>query len=481
MGSSDPNLHVVYSIFSGKTVVESGSIKLNGTLLNRKFKYQEKYQNGLLLTYAWVKDGRCYMHEQTIRRPMPDKRMKMKWTTFRDRLTPGQQEEWTLTVTQPDDRPAAASLMAVLYDKSLDQLQPHYWSFAPSHYVPLPTTSWLWHEWGGTSGGGNLRYQSLEVNPLSFSHFDHDVYPSSYSRMPQLYGSRRYAKAASRSGAVLMEAPMMMVEEKAIGSFEANDAVAVQDVAATDEAAETESADDDKEEQQEMQVRENLQETAFFYPSLTTDSTGTVAIRFTLPESLTTWRFMGVSNTTDMLYGSITGEAVASKEVMLLPNVPRFIRQGDEAQISGRVINTGDHAVSGTATLQLLNAEDEQLVLQQEMPFSVEAGKTTSVTFGIPATMLHESLLICRMVARGDGFSDGEQHYLPVLPDRELVTKTVPVTQHEPGVKVIDLTKLFPAVATQQKLTVEYTNQPAWLMVQALPTLGQPSEWSAVH
>ena len=479
VGSSDPDLHVVYSIFSGKEILESGSVKLNGTLLNRKFKYQEKYHNGLLLTYAWVKDGRCYMHEQAIMRPMPDKRMKMKWATFRDRLIPGQQEEWTVTVTQPDKRPAAASLMAVLYDKSLDQLQPHQWSFAPSHYVPLPTTSWMWHEWGDMTGGGNLRYKALEVKSFSFSHFDHDVYPSYYSRM-QYYGTRRLSKVANRSEKVLAEAPMAMMEEKAIGSFDVKEAVAVQDVVGTDEAAETGASGEDNGGQQEVQVRENLQETAFFYPSLTTDSAGTVAIRFTLPESLTTWRFMGVSNTTDMLFGSMTGEAVASKEVMLLPNVPRFIRQGDEAQITGRVINTGDHAISGTATLQLLNAEDEQLVLQQEMPFDVAAGKTTSVTFGIPATMLHESLLICRMVARGDGFSDGEQHYLPVLPDHELVTKTVPVTQHEPGVKAIDLTKLFPAVASQQKLTVEYTNQPAWLMVQALPTLGQPSEWSAV-
>ena len=115
VGSSDPDLHIVYGIYAGDKVLESGAVKLNASLLNRKFTYKEEYGNGLLLTYAWVKDGKCYRYHHTIMRPMPDKKLKMTWETFRDRLTPGQQEEWRLKIQMPDGKPAQASLLAVLY------------------------------------------------------------------------------------------------------------------------------------------------------------------------------------------------------------------------------------------------------------------------------------------------------------------------------------------------------------------------------
>jgi len=228
------------------------------------------------------------------------------------------------------------------------------------------------------------------------------------------------------------------------------------------------------------QLRENLQETAFCYPMLTTDSEGRVSLKFTLPESLTTWRFMGIAHTTDMNYGYIEGESVAKKDVMVQPNMPRFVRMGDEAQISSRIINTSKHAVSGQATLQLIDPETNQVVYEKAQPFSVEADKTATVNYQLSIVNCQFSLFICKIMATGDGFSDGEQHYLPVLPDREYVTKTVPYTQHEAGVKTVNLTALFPQGTTQQKLTVEYTNNPAWLMVQSLPTLGQPCEYSAI-
>ena len=165
---------------------------------------------------------------------------------------------------------------------------------------------------------------------------------------------------------------------------------------------------------------------------------------------------------------------------MVQPNVPRFIRMGDEAQLSARIFNTGEKNVSGNATLQLIDPETNKVVFEQQQSFAVEAGKTPSVHYQLSTINYQLSLLICKVVASGEGFSDGEQHYLPVLPDKEYVTKTVPYTQHEPGVKTIDLTRLFPTGTTQQKLTVEYTNNPAWLMVQSLPVLGQPREYSAI-
>ena len=483
VGSNDPDLHIVYGIYSGEKVIESGVVKKNAELLNRKFVYKEEYGNGLLITFAWVKNGQCYKHQETIRRPMPDKRLLLTWETFRDRLTPGQQEEWRLRIVNPDGTPADASLMTVLYDMSLDQIKPHQWSFLPTNYLPQPSTNWLFRYANQLSWSASQRYQSpLRVNSLSFSHFDDSVYPeyNAYLRHMMVGGSRgrvlmKANAAAPMEDGVVYETAAPMAEAKAFDVV-GNDEAALEEVVVT-------QASEEPQEEENVQMRENLNETAFCYPLLTTDENGQVVMKFTLPECLTTWRFMGVANTADMLYGSIGGEAVAKKDVMIQPNVPRFIRMGDEAQISARIFNTGEHTASGKAKLQLLDAETEKVVFTQEQPFSVEAGKTGAVTFSVDAGqsgLSGISLLICKVSAVGEGFSDGEQHYLPVLPDREYVTKTVPFTQNEPGVKTVDLTALFPQGTTQQKLTIEYTNNPAWLMVQSLPILGQPWEHSAI-
>ena len=481
VGASDPDLHIVYSVYSGNELLESGSVKKDGELINRKFTYKEEYGNGLLLTYAWVKNGQCHVHQHTICRPMPDKRLTMKWQTFRDRLTPGQQEEWQLKITKPDGTPADASLMAVLYDKSLDQIASHSWSFMPSNYIPLPSTAWQWTTWGSIYAHGSQDYQGLVVSGLRFSHFDSSVYPH------YAYRSRMLGAVNTRGYMAKSSAPMVM-ESAAIGALDVkgNDEAAVEELKVRDVAVaaqKTKESDDDGAKQEEVQVRENLQETAFCYPTLQTDQDGQVLLKFTLPESLTTWRFMGVSNTTDMMYGYLGAEAVAKKDVMIQPNVPRFIRMGDEAEVSARIFNTSDHAVSGQAKLMLIDPETNNTVFEQEQSFAAESEKTASVTFQLDASRLSSltsHLLICKVVAVGDGFSDGEQHYLPILPNSEYVTKTVPFTQHEAGVKTVDLTKLLPAGTTQQKLTIEYTNNPAWLMVQSLATIGQPWEHSAI-
>ena len=483
VGSSAPDLYIFYAIYADNKVIEQGEVKKNGELINRQFKYKEEYGNGLLLSYAWMKEGVCYSHQQTIKRPMPDKKLRLSWETFRDRLTPGQQEEWSLKIQNPDGTPADASLMAVLCDKSLDQIKSHQWNLSPVNYLPMPSTSWRFHQQQQVYWMGSQHYQSpLKVNDMVFSRFNDSVYP--YYCYIRVRGARAMMKAKAPMVNVASAANGMM-EVDVIGHQEEKQVLMTGAVVKEEVADEAALVVEDKEETSEqVQVRENLNETAFCYPMLATDKDGNVVMKFTLPESLTTWRFMGVANTVDMNYGSIEGEVIAQKELMVQPNMPRFLREGDEATISMRIINIGQQTMkNGTALLRLFDEESE--VLSVSEPFEVEAGKTTSVSFRIPASVLKPGLLTCKVSAIAttaglDGFSDGEQHYLAILPNREYVTKTVPYTQHEPGVKTIDLTKLFPAGTTQQKLTIEYTNNPAWLMVQSLPILGQPCEHSAI-
>ena len=504
VGSSAKDVHIVYSVLAENKVVENGFADRSNELLNRKFDYRDDYGNGLLLTYAWYKEGKLYRHTATIRRPLPDKNLKLTWKTFRNRLTPGQQEEWTLTVTPPtppangqaaaEAQPFAAQLMATLYDKSLDQLYGHSWSLSPYINLPLPYTTWNAIARGLANCSGYKHQGLLNVSALELSTFDHDVYPSLIFARPMMVGAAlgsgirvrgtRLMKSAMNSAAyetAEVEEAAVMMDDMAPATMEAK-----QRVVPTDEEA---AADDNDAatREQAVQVRENLQETAFFYPQLTTNADGEVALRFTLPESLTTWRFMAVAHTPDMMYGSFSDEAVASKDVMIQPNMPRFLRQGDKATIAARIANMSDRKLTGTARLLLIDPETEQTVAQSAQTVTVAPDSTVGVSFGCHPLSSWPALLIAKVTVSGQDFSDGEQHYLPILPDAEHVTVTVPFTQIAPGTKEIDLAALFPKADSQQqptaqpaRLTVEYTNNPVWLMIQALPAIGHPHDNCAI-
>ena len=499
VGSSAKDVHIVYSIISGDSVIESGAVDRSNELINRQLTYKPEYGNGLLLTFAWVKQGKSYTHNVEIQRPRPSKELKLKWQTFRDRLTPGQQEEWSLTVTTPDGRPADAQLMATLYDKSLDQFASHSFYFSPQEYLSLPSTSWQSGSWGALYLGASQQLKPLSVSPLTFSHLDESLFPTAWmGREFRGKGMRLLAKSNAP-----LASTRAVVEEEDAKVFDCVESSAVADVATVGFSAQKagtvrpEAADEEvamgAQKAPEVTLRENLQETAFFYPRLQTDSAGTVTMKFTLPESLTTWRFIGLAHTRDLCHGMLTGDVVAKKDLMVQPNMPRFIREGDKATISARIINTSDRELSGNAWLTLIDPDTETTVLTRQAAFTVAAGQTGSVEFAIDNSQLTISnpLLIAKVVATAGDFSDGEQHYLPILPNRERVTVTYPFTQHEPGTMAIDLTKLFgdgrgvtgdgqhPNIQ-HPKLTVEYTNTPAWLMIQALPAIGHPHDDCAV-
>ena len=482
VGSSDKDVHIVYTILSGNTVIESGSVDKSNELINRKFTYREEYGNGLLLNFAWVKDGRIYTHQTTIKRPLPDKKLKMEWQTFRNRLTPGQQEEWTLIIQAPSSTgkngtmvPAKAQLLATLYDKSLDQLMQNDWSLVPYIWLPMPTTSWYSTSWLRANCIISEKISSLQVPELQFNAFDHTIYPTAFVNTRFRLYSRSMAnmKMAAPIGYYDVNDDMEVADAAPMATMQAAADNGVAEEAEMEEAV-TGGASATGEQNSDVQVRENLQETAFFYPQLTTDDEGRVSLKFTLPESLTTWRFLGLAHTQDMMVGMLSGEAVAKKDVMIQPNVPRFVRAGDKVTISARVFNTGEQPVNGTMRLELIDPETEQVVFAEEQPVAVEANGSFAPSVQFICSEQMPCLLIVKCTVSGEGFSDGEQHYLPVLPNQERVTLTVPFTQTEPGTKEIDLNALKPQTGTNPQITVEYTNNPAWLMIQALPTVGHP-------
>lgn len=475
VGSSDAGTHILYTVISGNNVIANGTTDLSNQLSTRAITYKEEYGDGLKINLVWVKDGKDYSHSMYITRPVPDKRLMLKWTTFRDRLTPGQSEEWTLNITRPGGKTADAQLMATLYDSSLDQITPFNWMFYSSMSISEPYAQWRSVYQNGLHFSSTANIKLLDVDDFDMNRFDIDNFFVS-NIMVRGYGANGGPRLNLAGSAVKKQA---VASDSAMSAGQTESAV----LTSKEELAEAPVTAEDGSSQSgsvnNVQLRENLNETAFFYPALQTDAKGNVSVKFTLPESITTWRFMGLAHDKDVNYGLIEGETVARKTVMVQPNMPRFVRVGDHASIAARIFNTSDKSADGTAVMQLVDPETDKTVFEQKKPFKVAAGQTTAVSFEY-CPDANRSLLVCKIFASGRNFSDGEQHYLPVLADEELVTNTVPFTQTQPGQKTIDLGNLFAKGGRNNKLTVEYTNNPAWLVLQALPYIGTVSDNNAI-
>lgn len=495
VGSSENGAHIVYSIIAGNKLLEKGAWELGDSIVTLPFTYKEEYASGIVLNYSFVKQGKCYTRMMSIARPLPEKKLNIAWKTFRNRLTPGQKEEWTLKITTPDGQPAKAQLMSVLYDKSLDQIAPHSWNFSLGFYQSLPNCYWE----------DNLTFPSFCLNgayptkyydekQLDVDQFD-GKYFSYYAYMQAVELSKLERSSGGTVESVRIKKDELVKEEGRVMKTRSSDMILV--------AAPPPSANKVFDAVEEMpqfaggsgsdagqfldkvQVRENMNETAFFYPALESDNNGNVAIRFTLPESVTTWKFMGLAHDKEMRNGLLVDEAVAQKTVMVQPNMPRFLREGDKATIVVKLFNTSDKKVSGNARMQILDPENNKVVWQKTQNYSIDAEGSATISFDVQG--LKEGVYINKVVAAGNGYSDGEQHYLPVLSNRELVVNTLPITLHQKGEQNFDLSKLFlnkegkqAKGAEEAKVTIEYTNNPSWLMVKALPAISNPDEENAI-
>ncbi|RRD02273.1 alpha-2-macroglobulin family protein [Prevotella sp. OH937_COT-195] len=483
VGSSDENVHVMYSIISGNKVIENGNMSLNNSINTRKFKYKEEYGSGVLLKYAWVKNGVVYVHSETIRKPLPVKDLNVKWTTFRDRLKPGQKEVWTLTVKTPDGKPAQAQIMATMYDKSLDQIIPYDMQFYLPLEQTLPYSRWNFAYVGSLSSLSKKIYTPLEYKDFSFTTLNElSVMGIRYSSPYTNFGGPRRSRQPVMLNSVVTSAGYDEILFDTVVKSQSED---VEESTAKKKVKEDRKEKGEK-TKEEVQIRKNLNETAFFFPALVTDSKGNVKLEFTLPESVTTWQVKGFAHDMKMNHGFFNAITVAKKDVMVQPNIPRFVRMGDKATVSTRIFNTSENIASGTVTMQMIDPETEKIVFESSEKFSVEGGKTGSATFVFePEKDLggHDiTLLICRITASGEKFSDGEQHYLPILPLKEMTLNTLPITQHNAETLNIDLEKIIPSGKdiSNGKYTIEYTNNPAWLMVQAIPFIGDLSSKNAL-
>lgn len=495
VGSSENGAHIVYSIIAGNKLLEKGAWELGDSIVTLPFTYKEEYASGIVLNYSFVKQGKCYIRMMSIARPLPEKKLNIAWKTFRNRLTPGQKEEWTLKITTPDGKPAKAQLMSVFYDKSLDQIAPHSWKMSLGFSQWLPSCYWtsnLWYYTMDLLGVYPTKYfdqKQLDVDKFDGKFFSYYAYMQAVelSKLERSSGGTVESVRIQKDEVVREEAKGIWIRSSKmtrVGAA-APSANKVFDVVEEMPQFAGGSGSDARQFLDKVQVRENMNETAFFYPALESDNNGNVAIRFTLPESVTTWKFMGLAHDKEMRNGLLVDEAVAQKTVMVQPNMPRFLREGDKSTIVVKLFNTSDKKVSGDTRMQILDPETNKVVWQKTQNYCIDAEGSATISFDVQG--LKEGVYINKVVAAGNGYSDGEQHYLPVLSNRELVVNTLPITLHQKGEQSFDLSKLFlnkegkqAKGAEEAKVTIEYTNNPSWLMVKALPAISNPDEENAI-
>ncbi|MDL2223683.1 alpha-2-macroglobulin [Bacteroidales bacterium OttesenSCG-928-M06] len=485
LGSSAKEVDVLFEIFKDKERLSASRFVLNNENRKIEIPFLESYGEGIVASFTYIKDEKFFEQSIEIRREEPSHTLDLKTEVFRNHLLPGQKEEWKISVRNEEGNPVLAEILAGMYDASLDKIRSLSWDFHPFTVSSLWTASNRVGSEFGTSYGHlfyhpeNKKVPAFEYDSFNWFGFN--------SRNRILYGNvnkdARYPMYKTRSKGMVElqiasdeEAPSVQ-DIAGLGTNDlADNKVIVQESEASVSVAEDMSIESGS--GGDVQIRQNFNETAFFYPQLKTNEAGETVISFTVPESNTTWKFMALAHTKDLKYGQLIKEAVSQKKLMISPNIPRFIREGDKMTISSSIYNLSEEDLSGTITLELLDPVTDavQIGLQNASKgFSLEAGKTTSVSwsFEVPSGI---ELTIVKIVAQSASFSDGEQHLVPVLPNRMLVTESLPLNVTGAGTKEYTFEKLEKPSPTLKnyRLTLEYASNPAWYAIQALPSITTP-------
>ena len=482
-GTSHPDAYVLMDVFSNDRRIETRSLHLNNELNKFDFPYQDAYGDGITVLFTLVKDDKVYSRTVYIEHKRPERNLSMKWEVFRDKLLPGQQEEWRLVIKTPDGVPAAAEMLAYMYDASLDKIYSHYQGlylyfgrrlYSASRNASSNTRTYWSFYWNTKQYEvPSWSYDYLDIPRMRFYRDDLD-YVVLESRAAAPMGATRLMKA----GGAVMDEDVMMADAEEVADSATNET----EVSQQREVPEEENGDNAQTDGGQLEVRTNFNETAFFYPTLRTNEKGEVVLSFTMPESLTRWNFRGISHTQDMMVGQLSGQTVTQKDFMLRPNMPRFVRMGDQVNIAAVISNLTEEPISGTAIFTLFDPVTDKTIATQRQEFKAEGQGNTSVSFGFDVTEEY-SLLGVRMVADGGQFSDGEQHVLPVLSNKQYMTETLAMPIRGNQTREFSTETLFnhqhPS-ATQKKLTVEFTGNPAWYAVQALPEISEPISDNAI-
>ena len=460
-------------------------VQLNNEKKSFDFTATESDRGGYGVNYFFIKGNRFYEFNDVIRVPWTNKDLKIEYATFRDKTLPGSEEKWNLKISGYKNEKVAAEMLASMYDASLDQFKPHSWN--EPYLWPVYYSG---QRWNGSYNFSQLTSQQRSDNNQDFKYLKKEYDYLIFSRLNNGYGFGDNVIRIRGNNSISQ--PVMALEGKVAGVVVTGYGVQrkkeitgnVTEVLNKEPSVQENEADTVREPNRqgtETQIRKNFNETAFFFPDLHTDSTGAIEFSFTMPEALTRWKFMALAHTKDLAFGYSTKDIVTQKQLMVQPNAPRFLREGDRIEFSSKIANLTDKELTGSAELQLFDAATNESVdgpfqnMYANQYFTVGAGQSEAVNFQLQVPYQFNKALTWRIVAKAGDFSDGEEASLPVLTNRMLVTETLPLNMRGAGTKNFKFDKLLNSGNSEtlqnHALTVEYTSNPAWYAVQALPYL----------
>ena len=404
--------YAFYTLCAGDKVMEKSCIEFTDST-TYALKYKEEYGDGVTFAVAWVKDGRMYNKSLSVEKYLPSKKLSMEWSTFRDKLYPGQTETWTLRIKNPDGTPSQAQVTAVMYDKSLDAIMPFAWKFSEHRSLSLPSMYWNTNRMGECNLWSSMKLKLLAEKLLSFSQISPEF-------MFDRYLSYSYGGRGEMDELPLMKGGMMVMSAKAERVMA--DGEAPMNVGAT---MENDAAGDNDNDAVKVEMRSDFNETAFFLPRVQADKNGVATLKFTMPESVTTWKFMALAHDKEMRYALMDTTAITQKKIMVQAKMPRFLRIGDKATISATVANLMEKNQTVTIKFFVKDAETEKTVYKASKKVTTQAGRTAPVVFAY--NVEKEGDLLCGFTAEIPGFSDGEQYLIPVLTEEEIKEDTTTI------------------------------------------------------
>ncbi len=458
----------------GDTANHYNFFSLSNEKISEIIPITESDRGGVGINYVFVKDNRFYSGNNIINVPWTNKELNITYETYRDKTLPGSEEKWKIKIEGYKKEKVTAEILTSMYDASLDQFKPQGWSkpdIYPDNYFP--------NSWNGNNNFLAIQSQEKEWNNSVYYYFN-----QTYDRLlnfHQTMGVRLRSMAAPQmlegraAGVQVMDADNVVV----IGYGTSKKESLKSDTTLKEEKSSQNNQS--KSNQSEVQVRKNFSETAFFFPDLKTDSSGNVEFSFTMPEAVTQWKWMTFAHTKNLSFGYSEKNIVTQKQLMVQPNLPRFLREGDRIELSAKIVNLTDSEMTGQTELQLFDATTNQpvdgLFINREANqyFTAEAKQSVTVNFSIDVPYQFSKPITYRIIAKCKNISDGEEATLPVLSNRILVTESLPLNMRGSGNKNFKFEKLLQSgnseTLSNHALTVEYTANPAWYAVQALPYL----------
>jgi uncharacterized protein YfaS (alpha-2-macroglobulin family) len=503
--ASADTANVYYEVEHKGKIIEKKWLKLNNQQLRIDLPVKEEYRGNVSVHFTFVRNGRLYKHDQVITVPYTNKQLDIAFETFRNKLLPGQQEEWKIIIKGPAGQQVAAEMLAGMYDASLDAFRANSWllNIYNTYYAQLSwnttaafsnSNSQIYHYYWNTYSYYNYRYYDA-LNWFGFNNY----YRYNYAYYDDLDYSEAVYEMDGETGVAANEAVLQTVTTRAArgaampagkkesfgfmgdqtGEEVAKDKSIVNDLedatAAGGERANNRNAGGLA---GGIKTRTNFNETAFFYPHLLTNEKGEIVISFTMPEALTKWKFMGLATTKDLSVGYVEKEVVTQKDLIILTNPPRFFREGDEISFSAKVSNLSSDSICGEAELYLFDALTNQPIdifagnSAKSRLIDVPKGQSTEVSWDIKIPFGVQAITY-KVYAKAGNFTDGEEMIIPVLTNRMLVTETMPLPIRGKSEKTFNFAKLINAgnssTLRHQKLTLEFTSNPAWYAIQALP------------